>query len=447
MLSVGLLIGSASGAIAAADTDTSGVPNQTQGPDGTGQGVAPSGGQTGSDGDERSAGGDTTQPAGDSGEQPASGTTPQDNDPVNPNIDDDVTSESGGSGSGSGSGSGPSILDTGSAASDPNPPASDPSPPTAEPSPPASDPSPPASDPGPVGSNSPPPPPAPSIAPPFAVAFVNPPMPPPPPLPPFWNAVQQSTMAMGTFANVVGTVPATLSALPTSSTPMLDVIAAVQQMLTSGANVLIPFTQLHGDIYSMFGIPITVSAIGQAASVGHLLPALDLTMPGGPTASWPQVSTATTIWGLPTAVQSAPLVKLGGTATTGLTQGLSLTGAPETTPDAATPASPLSIFEHAVTAVLVPASLTALAALALPGVAALLVVCAAGMRIGYRQAKAALAVRSSGIARFAGPGPLGVVRSGSLISLHDRGQSARRRVLRSTRPSVARAEGLLEQVA
>ena len=38
----------------------------------------------------------------------------------------------------------------------------------------------------------------------------------------------------------------------------------------------------------------------------------------------------------------------------------------------------------------------------------------AGVRVGYRQAKAGFVLRTTGIARFAGPGPLGVVRPGAL---------------------------------
>ena len=49
-----------------------------------------------------------------------------------------------------------------------------------------------------------------------------------------------------------------------------------------------------------------------------------------------------------------------------------------------------------------------------------LVVSVLGVRIGYRQAKANFVLQASGISRFAGPGPLGVVRSGSFIALHTR---------------------------
>ncbi len=71
---------------------------------------------------------------------------------------------------------------------------------------------------------------------------------------------------------------------------------------------------------------------------------------------------------------------------------------------------------------MLPVSLAALAALALPGAGGLTILTAAGVRVGYRQAKAGFAVRTAGIARFARPGavPLGVVRSGSLVVVRPR---------------------------
>jgi hypothetical protein len=83
-----------------------------------------------------------------------------------------------------------------------------------------------------------------------------------------------------------------------------------------------------------------------------------------------------------------------------------------------------------------------------PGIGGLLIVCAAGIRVGYRQAKAGLALRASGIARFAGPGPMGVVRSGSLIALHSRTpRLGRPHGIRAVREETASAPLLLESVA
>jgi hypothetical protein len=62
---------------------------------------------------------------------------------------------------------------------------------------------------------------------------------------------------------------------------------------------------------------------------------------------------------------------------------------------------------------------------------------AAGIRIGYWQAKSGRALRASGIARFAVAGPVGIVRSGSVVALRP---SARRVV----RPA---AEGASSRVA
>ena len=83
-----------------------------------------------------------------------------------------------------------------------------------------------------------------------------------------------------------------------------------------------------------------------------------------------------------------------------------------------------------------------LAALALPGTGGLTILTAAGVRIGYRQAKVGFVVQTGGIARFARPGagPIGVVRSGSLVVV-------RLRSLRVVRPGALRAGYLLDKVA
>ena len=86
--------------------------------------------------------------------------------------------------------------------------------------------------------------------------------------------------------------------------------------------------------------------------------------------------------------------------------------------------------------------LWALAAGALPGGGGLVILFAPGARLGYRQAKAGFALRTTGIADFARPGavPLGVVRSGSLVVI-------RPRALRVVRPGALSAGGLFDKVA
>jgi hypothetical protein len=68
-----------------------------------------------------------------------------------------------------------------------------------------------------------------------------------------------------------------------------------------------------------------------------------------------------------------------------------------------------------VSQVLRSATLWELAAAALPGVGGFVFFTGAGMGVGRRQAKAEFALRTAGIATFARPGPLGVVRSKSLV--------------------------------
>jgi hypothetical protein len=96
--------------------------------------------------------------------------------------------------------------------------------------------------------------------------------------------------------------------------------------------------------------------------------------------------------------------------------------------NAAAPAAPkeagstdvLSVVEHVIGAFVATVSLTALAAVALPGLAGLLTTCAAGIRVGYRQAKAASELPNTAISRFVGSGPVGVVRTGSQVQLRSR---------------------------
>ncbi len=77
-------------------------------------------------------------------------------------------------------------------------------------------------------------------------------------------------------------------------------------------------------------------------------------------------------------------------------------------------------------------SLWALAAGALPGAGGLVIATLAGVRVGYRQAKAGFALRTTGIAHFTRPGPLAIVRP---------------MALRVVRPGALSAEHLLDKAA
>lgn len=75
--------------------------------------------------------------------------------------------------------------------------------------------------------------------------------------------------------------------------------------------------------------------------------------------------------------------------------------------------------KQAVTA-LVTVSLWALFSSALPGLSGMFAAGVAGVRIGYRQAKARMALHSMELVRFVRPGPIGVVHSASQIKVPSR---------------------------
>jgi len=93
-------------------------------------------------------------------------------------------------------------------------------------------------------------------------------------------------------------------------------------------------------------------------------------------------------------------------------------------PDRARPTGVQSSFRHVFNGLLLPVSLWALAAGALPGVGGLGLITLAGVRVGYRQAKAGIALRTTGIAHLARLGPLGVVGPMALPILRLRALSA-----------------------
>jgi hypothetical protein len=253
------------------------------------------------------------------------------------------------------------------------------------------------------------------------------------------------TNAVATVAGVALTVPGMLAGIPGSENPVGDVITSLQAMLGTVNDAVAPLAQVPGDLYSlMLGGLATAPAetAGAASDLGLSAAAgAGLTQPTTPFGG--QITPIPPGAGMPLLGDVIAPATLGGIAAAGLSADLSLSGTAPLAVGGAAPTNALSFLEHTVKAVLAPASLTALAAFALPGIAGLLIICAAGMRLGYRQAKAALAVRTSGISRFARQGPLGVVRSGSHVSLHTRHP----RTLRAARPSASRVTPLFEQAA
>jgi hypothetical protein len=263
---------------------------------------------------------------------------------------------------------------------------------------------------------------------------------------PALKAIQPVTNAVATVAGVALSVPGVLASLPTSEDPVGDVITSMQNMLISVNDAVTPLAQVPGDLYSLIVVagmnttPVgTVGAgsglgLASATGTGSTPPTAPSALPVLPVSPFP---------GTPLLGDVTAAATLGGIATAGLSAELTLSGTAPLSTEVAAPTGALSFLEHTVRAVLAPASLTALAAFALPGIGGLLIICAAGMRLGYRQAKAAFVVRTTSISRFAKQGPLGVVRSGSLVSLHTR----RPRRAGAIRPEVARAAPILERAA
>jgi hypothetical protein len=243
-------------------------------------------------------------------------------------------------------------------------------------------------------------------------------------LAPAGNLIGPVTTAVTTVANVAVSVPGLIASLPTSATPVADVITSVQEMLTSVTDAVVPLAQVPSDLVSLLGLP----AVRATTVVGRGMTAnVTATDRATYARSSPQVPRGSVVGGSVLPGHTAPLASVGDIALLGLIGDLPVSGIASPAQNVVEKAGPTSFLEHTVSALLVPASLSALVAVALPGVGGLLILCAAGIRIGYRQAKALMEVRRAGIASFAGPGPLGIVRSGSLIAMRPRGSRIVRR--------------------
>jgi hypothetical protein len=224
---------------------------------------------------------------------------------------------------------------------------------------------------------------------------------------PVTNVVAPVTNVVAPVTNVVAPVTNAVAPVTNVVAPVSDVIATGQDMPTSAASAVVPLTQPPSDLSSfLFGIAGVQPAVDGSGGIHG---------PGLSAAAGASVASPLPL-GLPLA--DIPGVPLAGDAATGvatldvvaLGRASSLSEMAPLAPNGAGPMGEQS-FSRDVCEFLIRASLWALAAAALPGVGGLVILTAAGVRVGYRQAKAGFVVRV-GIARFAGPGPLGVVRSG-----------------------------------
>ena len=221
-------------------------------------------------------------------------------------------------------------------------------------------------------------------------------------LAPVPDVVAPVTGVVAPVTDVVISVPDTLIASGS------EVIAPVQETTTSVAGAFVPLTQPPSELSPfLLGIAgMDPSATDASAGVhgAGLFAAVD--------------ASVAPISPLLLPFTSVPGVPLPGTA--GVATGsqiplssfiASLSRSSSLQPEAA-PRAPEGFFggvrsflRHALHNLPLAASLAALAAIALPGIGGLVILTLAGVRVGYRQAKAGFVVRTTGTARFARAGP------------------------------------------
>jgi len=265
--------------------------------------------------------------------------------------------------------------------------------------------------------------------------------------------------------NGVAPVPEVVAPVPEVVAPVMvasfsDDMTWEKDMLTLVFGTVVSLTQLQSDLYSfLMGIAGAAPVMEVGGFVGAgLSPAGDASV----VSHGPLIRPLAAIQGVPVVGNAIRVAPLGGMArsTFGAIQigrQSSLPGMAPLVPNDAIPMGEQSFFGYACSELLLPAppaagalsgaaglailsaagvlpvSLAALALSALPGAGGLLTLTAAGVRIGYREAKAGFAFRAAGIAGFARPGALGVVRSGSLIVIRPRAV-ARQRAVRAGDP-------------
>ena len=239
-----------------------------------------------------------------------------------------------------------------------------------------------------------------------------------------------SSTLVTSLDSLSATVTAVVSAVPIVGAPASDVISGVQDVLTSVVGSVGDVTAAPPSLPALMGVgsrnpvvaPARVNPVGPPSAAELLAPAAPLLSesPGVPL-------------GLPTADGRGVPDATAGVAA------LDVSGRASLPREGASADGAFGSFlGRAFREIAAHLSVAALAAAALPGLGGLLILTAAGVRIGYRQAKANFVLRANNLARFAHQGPIGIVRSGSSIAV-------RVRPLRVIAP--VPAEGLLNQVA
>jgi hypothetical protein len=259
---------------------------------------------------------------------------------------------------------------------------------------------------------------------------------PPPPIDPP-AAEPPAVEAVGAAAVFVEEPPAPVQAeavqLAVGAAPAGDIVTALAYLFIALTDDNISFIEIPGNLLSLLGfsgmadataVSVNAGAIGGSFLAGGLYSAVRTQLASSPAlqGGWPEMLLA--LGG--SSSSSSPggvLPNPGGVGASGMAEQHSV-GLKAVLAGGLIPEQVRSVFQHTVDAFLAPLSLVVLAALASPGVTGLVLLCAAGMFFGYRQARAASMLRAVGIARFVKSGPLGVVRSGGLVALHSRTSNA-----------------------
>jgi len=208
----------------------------------------------------------------------------------------------------------------------------------------------------------------------------------------------------------------------------LDVITAVEQAVTSIAGEVIPLIQQpSSDLPSLLGVITTKPAPTRLPGAGGYQHAV-ASVPSDPAQPRQLPNTVVSIAEASAANDTAEVPTPGRVAITEMGLASSLPGSAIVEAEGRRLSDLPAEIAHAVRNALRSVSLAELAAAALPGIAGLLFFFAAGVRVGHRQAKFGFVMQTTGVMRFARPGPLGVVRSGSLVSVHRRTPRAQRRL-------------------
>jgi hypothetical protein len=237
------------------------------------------------------------------------------------------------------------------------------------------------------------------------------------------DLVEQDTSLGVSSSSDTSSSPNQTASTPDPAAPIPDVTSVLEEVLTSTTDAV---AQLPADLAPLMGITVTevhlvTDGVGtrnrSAARGGPALSAMQilrlLTQTSGSSFAGRATAILTLLDG---SNQTRSDSAASACSTTGALAGTSTSVAARVEPDAALPEG-LQTFLHSYGQIIVAVSLSVMFAEALPGLVGLVTPVVAGMHIGYRQAKAGRALRASGIAHLAASGPIGVVRSGSLIAL------------------------------